>query len=295
MPKNEVTEDRVREVRQPSGAAGPLYLQLTHMYAPAWGYGGPVRLLFDYARWMSGNSDVAVFTCDVLHDLTRIPTKSETISGVPIERHTLFFPLLVKRGFYLPSPLMCVRAAQRIRSSHGPAIVHFSELRGPVPLYALLLKVLFGKRVTLVHSAFGSLHYKPGWRRKIYDALFMKALVKLVDLRLVQNRHESEAYGEICRDYGQKTKSNSVLLPLHLDGVPDDPARYSESGKNIPAVKEVRRAYGIPEDALVFLQCETFLHLRIAARALRRDLLLPVGDFDVCGRKPALAARENEH
>ncbi len=115
------------------------------------------------------------------------------------------------------------------------------------------MKVLFGKRVTLAHSAFGSLHYKPGWRRKIYDALFMKALVKLVDLRLVQNRHEGEAYSEICRDYGQKNGSKTVLLPLHLDGVPADPVRYAESGKKPTAVRDVRRTYGIPEDALVFL------------------------------------------
>src|SRR5207253_2760506 len=156
-----------------------------------------VRLLFDYARWMSSNCEVAVFTSDVLHDFTRIGAKSETIGGVPIERYKLFFPTLAKRGFNLLSPLMCMRAAQRIRSSRGPAIVHFCDLRGPVPLYALLLKVLFGKRVTLVHSAFGSLHYKRGWRRRIYDALFMKAFIRLVDLRLVQNGHESETYGKI--------------------------------------------------------------------------------------------------
>lgn len=253
MPKNEVTEDRLREVSQPSGEAAPLYLQLTYMYAPAWGYGGPVRLLFDYARWMSSNFEVAVFTSDIHHDFTRIAVKSETISGVPIERHKLFFPALAKKGFYLPSPLMCVRAARRVRSSRGPAIVHFSELRGPVPLYALLLKLLFGKRVTLVHSAFGSLHYKRGWRRRIYDALFMKTFVRLVDFCMVQNGHERDAYGAICREYGQKNESKIILLPLHLDGVAADSARYTESGKNPAAMRSVRRAYGIPEDALVFL------------------------------------------
>lgn len=234
-------------------APSPVYIQLTHMYAPSWGYGGPVRLMYDYARWMSGGSDVAVFTSDIHHDLTRISRKSEIINGIPVERHTLFFSSLAKKSFYLISPMMCVRAAKRIRSSSGPAIVHFSELRGPVPVYALLLKLFFGKRVMLVHSAFGSLHYKPGWRRRIYDALFMKAFVNLVDLRLVQNEHENKAYDEICRDYGQENKSRTVLVPLHLDGVPDDPARYTESGKNHAAVREVRRAYGIPQDALVFL------------------------------------------
>ncbi len=239
--------------KQPLGEPVPLYLQLTHMYAPAWGYGGPVRLLFDYARWMTSNSDIEVFTSDIHHDLTRITTKSESISGVPIERHKLFFPALTRKGVYLISPLMCVRAAQRILSSRGPAIVHFSELRGPVPLYALLLKVLFGKRVTLVHSAFGSLHYKRGWRRRIYDALFMKAFVRLVDLRLVQNGHESEAYGEICREFGPKNESKTVLLPLHVDGVPEHPARYTESGKNPAAVRDVRSAYNVPEEPLIFL------------------------------------------
>jgi glycosyltransferase involved in cell wall biosynthesis len=253
MPRNKRTRDRLNGVREPSAELAPLYLQLTYMYAPAWGYGGPVRLLFDYARWMSSYSDVTAFTSDIHHDLTRIKAKAETISGVPILRHKLFFPALTKRGVYLISPLMCLRASQRIRSSRGMAIVHFSELRGPVPLYALLLKLLFGKRVTLVHSAFGSLHHKRGWRRRIYDALFMKAFVKLVDLRLVQNEHESEAYAEICREYGPTNESKTVLLPLHVDRVPEHPARCTESGKNHTEVRDVRRTYGIPEDPLVFL------------------------------------------
>jgi glycosyltransferase involved in cell wall biosynthesis len=240
-------------VRQPSRKSALLYIQLSYTYAPAWGYGGPVRLLFDYARWTRSNSEVAVFTSDIHHDSTRIAVKSETMSGVPIERHKLFFPRLAKRGLYLPSPLMCVRAAQRIRSWRGPAIVHFSEFRGLVPLYALLLKLLFGNRLTLVHSAFGSLHYKQGWRRKIYDAFFMQTFVRLVDLRLTQNSHERDAYIKVCREYGQENDSKIVLLPLHLDEVPADPVRYADSGKKGSAVKDVRRTYGIREEALVFL------------------------------------------
>ncbi len=107
-----MTKDGIRGVSHSSGNSPLLYLQLTYMYAPAWGYGGPVRLMFDYARWMSSHSEVAVFTSDIHHDLTRIAAKSETISGVPIERHRLFFPTLAKNGFCLPSPLMWVRAAQ---------------------------------------------------------------------------------------------------------------------------------------------------------------------------------------
>jgi glycosyltransferase involved in cell wall biosynthesis len=300
MPKNELKKDQLHEVEHAFGEPVPLYLQLTHMYAPAWGYGGPVRLLFEYARWMSSNSDVAAFTSDIHHDLTRIKAKSETISSVPIERHKLLFPALTKRGVYLISPFMCVRAAQRIRSTRGPAIVHFSELRGPVPLYALLLKLLFGKRVTLVHSAFGSLHYKRGWRRRIYDALFMKAFIRLVDLRLVQNGHESQAYGEICRKYGPKNDSNTVLLPLHVDGVPEYPDRYSESGKNPAAVRDVRRTYGIPEDALVFLFLGRLHPAKGIARAI--DAFLEFSRscsrrilFLIVGRDDGFQAKVEEH
>lgn len=230
----------------------PLYLQLTNMYAPAWGYGGPVRVMFDYAQWMSRDFQVAVFTSDVYHDFSRIPVKSETINGVFIHRTKLVFPRLAK-WVYLHSLSMWVRAAHRIRSSPGPAIVHFSDLRGVVTFYALLLKLLFPAQVKLVHSAFGSLHYKRSVRRKLYDLLFMTAFVRLVDLRLVQNEHEHDVYAKICRDYGARNPLRIILFPLHLDRVPQDPMRFTESGKNHCAVKDVRRTYGISEDALVFL------------------------------------------
>lgn len=253
MPKSAIAQDGRRTIRQRSGSRAPLYLQLTNMYAPAWGYGGPVRLMFDYAQWLSRDFEVAVFTGDAHHNFTRIAAKSERINGVSIYRHKLFFPKLARKSIYLLSPLMLVHAARHIRSGRRPAIVHFSELRGLVALYALFLKLLFGKRVTLVHSAFGSLHYKRGWRRRIYDALFMKAFIRLVDLRLAQNEHELDAYYGLFRAYGMTSASRVFLFPLHLEEVPCDPSRFTESGKNRAAVRNVRRAYGVPEDALVFL------------------------------------------
>jgi len=232
------------------GAHTPLYLQLTNMYAPAWGYGGPVRVMFDYAQWMRGEFQVAVFTSDIHHDFSRIPVKSETINGVSIYRSKLAFPRLAK-WVYLHSLFMWVRAAQRIRSSPGPAILHFSDLRGVVTLYALFLKLLFPRQVTLVHSAFGSLHYKRSIRRKLYDVLFMRPFVKLVDLRLVQNEHERDSYRKMCHTFGGSSRSLIFLLPLHVDGVPCDPACFTETGKSLTAVRELRRAYGVPEDAVV--------------------------------------------
>ena len=282
---------------KPSAKPAALYLQLTNMYVPSWGYGGPVRLLFGYARWMVREFPVLVLTGDVHHDFTRIPLKSETIEGIEIERHAVYFPRLLKR-FYFISPRMWVRAAMRIRSFSGPAIVHFSEMRGMVPLYALLLKLLFGKRVTLVHSAFGSLHYKRSLRRRIYDAAFLKAFVRLVDLRLVQSEHERDAYREICRKSAMDGQSQIVLLPLHLDGDASLPGRFTDSGKNATAVKEMRREYGIPGDALVFLflgrlhPAKGILRMMEAYREFarsspRESLLLIVGRDDGYQRQVA--------
>ncbi len=245
--------DQPNEIGQGLAKSRPLYIQFTDTYAPAWGHGGPVRLMFDYARWLSRDFQVTAYTSDVHHDFSRIPIRREIIGGVTVCRHKLFFPKLAKKSIYLHSPLLCMRAAKQIYRSHGPAIVHFSVLRGLVPFYAMVLKLLFRKRVTLVHSAFGSLHYKRALHRKVYDALLMKLFVRLVDLRLAQNDHEREVYHRICSENGRSDQSQVVLFPLHLNGVPFDSTRFTESGKNQTVVREVRRAFGIPEDAVVFL------------------------------------------
>lgn len=290
MPRH-ITYDQRTEIRRASGNCRPLYIQFTDTYAPAWGHGGPVRLMFDYARWLGSEFEVTVYTSDVHHDFTRLPMRREIISGVPIRRHKLFFPGLAKKSIYLLSPLMCMQAAKQIYRSRGSAILHFSVLRGLVPLYAMLLKLLFRKRLTLVHSAFGSLHDKPAVHRKVYDAAFMKPFVRLVDLRLAQNDHEREVYHRICQENGANGRSQVSLFPLHLDGVPFDGSRFTESGKNHAAVKEVRKAYGVPGDAAVFLFLGRLnpakgilrmidAYLEYSRSCSRKTLLLIVGHDD---------------
>ena len=231
----------------------PLYIQLTETYVPAWGCGGPVRLMYDYAQWLSSGFQVMVHTTDAHHDFTRIPVRCEIIGGVSVYRHKFFFAALARRSAFVISPTMLIQAAKQIYRARRPVIVHFSLFRGPVPITAMLLKLLFRKRVTLVHSAFGSLYYKRAIHRQIYDALFMKSFVRLVDLRLVQNDHEGEAYNRICLENGANGQSQIVLFPLSLDGIPPNPTRFTDSGKNHAAVLELRRTLGVPEDALVFV------------------------------------------
>ena len=206
------------------------------MYAPSWGYGGPVRLMFDYARWMSSASDVIIFSGDLHHDFLRMPTEEHQEDTLKIHRDHIYLPRLAKRSIYLVSPRMFIRAAWLIRRANGPVIVHFAEFRGLVPLYALLLKLAFANQVLLVHSAFGMLHDKPGFRRKIFDSLFMRALLKQIDLSLTQNRHEYETYERLVDIYGINSKGKTVLLPLHIDGMPSQDHRFTEKGKDRQAV-----------------------------------------------------------
>ena len=229
------------------------YIQLANMYAPSWGYGGPVRMMFDYARWMSTLSDVVVFSGNLHHDFERVAAKEHQQDTFAIHRDHVYLPRLAKRSIYLVSPRMLIRTALLIWKVHGPVIIHFAEFRGLVPLYALLLKLAFPDKVLVVHSAFGMLHDKPGSRRKIYDSLFMRALLKRINMRLTQNQHEYETYERLMDTYGIGSEGRTVLLPLHVDGMPSQDHRFTEKGKDRQAVNQLRKRYNIPDDALVFI------------------------------------------
>jgi glycosyltransferase involved in cell wall biosynthesis len=211
-----------------------------------------VRLFFDYARGLAGEFDVAVFTSDARHDLSRL-SRTEVIDGVPVSRHRLWLRKLAAKSIHLLSPSLLLEGIRRIRASTGVVIIHISELRGAVPLYAVLLKRLFRRRTILVHSAFGSLHYKASLRRRIYDKVFTKLLFNAVDLRLAQNDHEKAVYSEWCRQYGISAQANIRLFPLHLDGMAAGCGRLGAAGKNRQMVAEVRMQYGVPQDARVFI------------------------------------------
>src|SRR4051794_20970232 len=103
------------------------YLQLTHMYAPSWGYGGPVRLMLDYARWLSRVFDVAVFSGDLHHDFTRFPETEDRHDTVAIHRSRIYCPQLAKRSIYLPSLSMLAAAIRSLCKTTAPVIVHVAE------------------------------------------------------------------------------------------------------------------------------------------------------------------------
>src|SRR3954468_3525666 len=62
-------------------------LQVTSYYAPAWAYGGPPRVMTDFAAGLvARGNDVTVFTTDVFDGERRATPRRETLDGVRVRR-----------------------------------------------------------------------------------------------------------------------------------------------------------------------------------------------------------------
>jgi glycosyltransferase involved in cell wall biosynthesis len=218
-------------------------------FVPAWGFGGPVRLMYDYATWMAEECQSSVLTCDTHHDFSEVEVKNELMDGFTVRRYTTWFRSMAKRMLFLTSPRLLWDAYEEIADSRNDWLIHICENRAAVIIYAVIVRTLFARRVRLIHSAFGMLHYKKSWRRNIYDALWMKPFLNHIDLALAQNQHEADTYRELFQRYGVKTPCQIAVHPLHIN----ENASEFQRPTSKRLMNDLRRKHGIPEDALVFL------------------------------------------
>jgi glycosyltransferase involved in cell wall biosynthesis len=264
------------------------YLQLMYTYAPAWGFGGPSRIMYDYARWfVNSGSGADVIAGDIHHDYTAITPRQEVLDGIRIQRVTVFFKHLVKRALNCVSPAMLFLAFRSVRGRAGVTVVHIAELRSPVFLYAAVLRRIAPRQVVLVHSAFGMLHGKLRWRRRMFDPLLMGFMLRSVDVGLAQNQHELDVYREYCRRYGAH-RTRIEMLPLHTPGPPRDAV---EAAADDGLRQDLRRRHGVPADAFVCIFLGRLNHEKgilrtidafeeFAARLGSQAMLLVVGRDD---------------
>ena len=228
------------------------YFQMTPSYAPAWGFGGPIRLMYEYASWMLDEQiNTIVYTSDIHHDYSRIFPKRELLDGIQIIRLRMFSRQLARRNINLVSPAMLLIVGWRVYRSLSKVILHTDELRGVVPMYAMILKLLFPRKVYLVHSAFGMLHYKRSTFRCVYDKIFLGTMLRRIDMALAQNEHELHCYQELFVKYrAHRVKDRIMLLPLHVEE--KDVGNIS----NYAAIDHrinLRKKYNIPESAFVVI------------------------------------------
>ncbi len=222
---------------------------MSNFYAPAWGFGGPVRVLHDYAHWLDGWAEVQIATTDLNHDYRRLRQAHYSCDPGTVRRHRLILPRLGRRAVYLVPPTLLLDVATRIGRWRGPAVLHTCDVRGILPLYAIALKRTFGHRLLHIHSAFGMLHEKPSPWRKLYDAGFGRAFFRAVDVGLAQNAHEERVYCTAAHRWNAACRVE--VLPLHA--AYPDPSHFLEERKR-PAIRAgMRQKYGIPGDAAVFV------------------------------------------
>jgi glycosyltransferase involved in cell wall biosynthesis len=188
-------------------------LQVTPYFAPAWAYGGPPRVMTDYAVGLTAlGHQVDVFTTDVLDAKHRAAPAVQTIEGVRVRRfRNLSNDLAWKTKKYLPLglPPALARAAGRYDA------IHVTDVRTFLTASAHLASS--ARRVPLILSAHGSLPGSSGLRGAVkdaYDVALVRRMLRRAALLLAQTAHEAELY----QDFGGRSETIR-LLPLPLSPI----------------------------------------------------------------------------
>lgn len=194
-------------------------LQVTPYFAPAWAYGGPPRVMYDYATGLADRGhQVVVFTTDVLDAHRRAGPREEVLDGVAVRRFpNLSNSLAWRTKKYLPRGL--VAALTREVASFD--VVHVTDVR--TALTAAAYWTCRARRVPFCLSAHGSLPGSPGVRgavKKAYDVILVRPMLQRAALLLAQTDHESELYVAA----GSRLEAVK-LLPLPLAAPAEAPRR----------------------------------------------------------------------
>lgn len=200
-------------------------LQVAPRYAPAWAYGGGVRMSFELGKELVERGHrVTAFASDQLDERHRFEVLEERIDGVDIRRfpnrsHALAarFPFV----FFRPRGL---RAA--IAALNGSIdVVHLFESRGPHVRWTAQL--LPPQGIPFVWSAYGGLAGGVGIRRlyrgaydRVYDT---RGAVQAAAGLIAQTPHERDVY----RGFGAKD-DRIRLIPLGVNW--DEFAQLPELG-----------------------------------------------------------------
>ena len=213
-------------------------LQVTPYFAPAWAYGGPPRVMTDYAVGLVAlGHEVDVFTTDVLDADHRAVPVLETIEGVRVHRfRNASNRLAWSTKKYLPFglPAALARAAGRYDA------IHVTDTRTFLTASAYLSSS--ARNVPLVLSAHGSLPRSVGLRGAVkdaYDLAFVRPMLQRAPLLLAQTDHEAELYERLGG------RADAVrLLPLPLAPIEVD----------LESVRGTfRRQIGVGEDERLLL------------------------------------------
>ena len=193
-------------------------LQVTSYFAPAWAYGGPPRVMTDFAVGLVARGhEVTVFTTDVLDAEARARPLRESLDGVAVERFpNLSNSLAWRTKKYVP-PGLVLATARRVS---GFDVVHATDARTLATATAYLAARV--ARVPFVLSAHGSLPGSTGARgavKDVYDRALVRPMLERSALLLAQTAHEERLYRAAG---GAEAAIRLLPLPLDLAAVPDE-------------------------------------------------------------------------
>jgi glycosyltransferase involved in cell wall biosynthesis len=192
-------------------------LQVTSYYAPAWAYGGPPRVMTDFATGLvERGHEVTVFTTDVLDADERARPLRQELDGVRVERFpNLSNSLAWRTKKYLP-PGLVLATARRISKFD---VVHATDARTLATATAYVAARIAG--VPFVLSAHGSLPGSNGVRgavKGVYDRALVRPMLERAALLLAQTSNEERLY----RAAGGRDPAIRLLpLPVDLSAIPD--------------------------------------------------------------------------
>lgn len=189
------------------------FVIVTPYFAPAWGYGGPPRVLFNLAKQLVlYKKKVTVITTDAL-DQRRSYQTHQLLEGINIYRfktlsNTLAYRLKIFFSFNLLS-----------KSKHildSTDFVFFSDFRTFLnwQLYPYVKK----KGIPYGVFAFGQIPYSRGVKsyvKKVLDFFWVRDFIKSANFQFAQTLHEQEMF----RKHLNIPVSQTYLLPLPVETI----------------------------------------------------------------------------
>lgn len=185
-------------------------LQVTPYFAPAWAYGGPPRVMSDFASGLVAlGHEVDVLTTDVLDDERRAEPAEEVMDGVRVRRlPNLSNRLAWESKKYLPRRLLRSLAVE----VGGYDVVHVTDVRTYLTASAFVTTAV--RRTPLALSAHGSLPGSTGLRgavKSVYDLALVRPMLRRAAALFAQTSHEAALYE---RHGGRARAIRQLPLPL---------------------------------------------------------------------------------
>ncbi|MDI6808605.1 MAG: glycosyltransferase [Candidatus Eisenbacteria bacterium] len=215
-------------------------LQVVAYYVPAWGYGGPPKVMYGMAKALAKREhEVTVYTTDAHDGTRRVETRLRNLDSIKVVYHrNLSNSLAWKKKKFIPMgfPLSLMKNIENFD------LVHIADTR-TIPNF---VAGYFARKtaVPYVISPFGGLLGGYGTKLKMFakkkvDEYFTRPLFLGADKVLAQTQHEES----VAVEFGiKREKVEQLPLGIDLDEFAD-----IESRRN-----EFRERFGVsPEEKIV--------------------------------------------